>query len=537
MIKDRVEANETVPAASTDDLMSDVGLLRAVLESTADGILVVGERGEVVTANKRFAELWRIPEDLLARGDDEALIANVVSQLTNPDQFVARIKELYGSPNEDTDTLIFKDDRVFERYSSPLIRDGRVSGRVWSFRDITARRRAEESRIAVERKMRQSQKLESLGVLAGGIAHDFNNLLVSVLGHADLAAESLTAPAPALSHIEAIVSASKRAAEMCALMLAYSGKGRFVIEAVDWSALVKEMSHLLRVSLQEGVSLRLDLSEDLGPVEGDIAQLQQVVMNLVTNASDAVGERTGSISLTTGTVYCDEGELASCQVGGALPPGEYIFLEVRDDGCGMSEDVLSRIFDPFYSTKMTGRGLGLAATQGIVRGHNGALKVESTVGGGTTFTLLLPPSTKSTVRERGEIEYPRRKRVGEGCVLVVDDDLDVREVAVAILNSRGFSTLEAVDGEEALRIFEARRSEIRLVLLDLTMPRLGGTATFRLLRELDPDIRVLLMSGYNAQDTIARFAGQKLSGFLPKPFTMDSLLEQVFQVLEDECRS
>jgi len=277
------EPPRPVPATGAEEY------LRAVIESTADGLLVVGKDGRALSFNRRFAELWRIPEEVLETRDDERMIASVLEQLTDPDAFLTKIQELYNSTEESLDVLEFKDGRVFERYSSPLMQEGELAGRVWSFRDITERRKAENERLQLESRIRDTQRLESLGVLAGGIAHDFNNMLVGILGNADLAL-SMIQDRPRVAELVAdIVGAARQAADLCNELLAYSGKGSFVVKPVDVSQIVVDMAHLLEVSISKRVQIRYDFARDLPPVESDISQLRQVVMNLITNASDAIG--------------------------------------------------------------------------------------------------------------------------------------------------------------------------------------------------------------------------------------------------------
>ncbi|MCX7016947.1 MAG: PAS domain S-box protein, partial [Candidatus Sumerlaeota bacterium] len=296
-ITDRKRAEEA--------LQESEELRRDTLESTADGILVVDEAGKVVLANSRFAELWRIPQDLLASRDDAQLLEYVQSQLKAPEAFLAKVQELYQSDQTALDYVEFKDGRVFERFSSPLIREGRLAGRVWSFQDITARRRAEEERRKLEAQMQHVQKLESLGVLAGGIAHDFNNLLTGILGNADLALSDLSPVSPVREHLEEIEHASRRAADLCRQMLAYSGKGRFLLQTLDVSELVEEMQHMLEVSISKKAVLRYEFAPDLPPIEADATQIRQVIMNLVVNASEAIGEKSGVIAICSGAMECD----------------------------------------------------------------------------------------------------------------------------------------------------------------------------------------------------------------------------------------
>lgn len=407
---------------------------------------------------------------------------------------------------------------------------GQVVRLLGSVHDRTDEVRLEDERLRLERQMQQAQKLESLGVLAGGIAHDFNNLLVGIMGNASLATSETTLPASARTLLDEIEHAAQRAAELTRQLLAYAGKGRFVVEPVALSTVVEDMLTLVRSAMSRKAELHLDLARKLPAISADATQLRQIVMNLLTNASDALEDRPGMIRLRTGVQEVDEVYRNALVGGEPLQDGAYVFLEVSDSGVGMNAETVSRIFDPFFTTKFTGRGLGLAATRGIVRGHNGAIRVYSEPGKGTTFKLFFPPIPEEAVDRPAVL--PTSGWRGSGTVLVIDDEPAVRRVTRAILERLGFDVLEAVDGVVALETFVREREHIRLALLDLTMPRMDGEETFRRLRQLDPDVRVVLMSGYNSQNVTTQFAGKGLAGFVQKPFRADELEVQVRAVLE-----
>jgi len=403
-----------------------------------------------------------------------------------------------------------------------------------SGQDITDLRRLDAERRALEAKVQHAQKLESLGVLAGGIAHDFNNLLVGILGNASLALMDLEEDSPLREVIADIETTALRAADLTKQMLAYSGKGRFIVRAVDLNALVREMAQLLQTVISKRAVLRFELAADLPLVEADATQVRQVVMNLITNASDAIGSDAGAITLRTGVRSASRATRASSYGDDALPDGLYAFIEVEDTGCGMDAETMGRIFDPFFSTKFTGRGLGLAATLGIVRGHQGTIDVASAPTRGTTFTVLLPFTGNPEAAVRETIA-PRRERFrGTGAVLVVDDDETVRSVAQIMLERSGFTVLTARDGHEGVAMFDDGRAQISLVLLDLTMPTLDGEEAFRAMRRLRPDARVVLMSGYSSQELAARYAAEGLAGFVQKPFRLEELEACLTRVLDGE---
>jgi PAS domain S-box-containing protein len=408
--------------------------------------------------------------------------------------------------------------------ASPFTFDGRPAT-LLSALDTTDLVRAEEERRRLDLQMQQTQKLESLGVLAGGIAHDFNNLLVAILGNAGLALMELPPESPARQTVLDIETAAQRAAELTRQMLAYSGKGRFVIERLNLSRIVEEMAHLLEVSVSKRAVLKYRFAPDLPAVEGDATQIRQVIMNLITNASDAIGDRSGVISVSTGLMHADTAYLKSAYMDDDLPEGDYVYLEVADTGIGMDEATAARIFDPFFTTKFTGRGLGLAAVLGIVRSHRGAIKLYTEPGRGTTFKVLFPAAGPATPPAAAEAQS-RPAAPASGTILIVDDDETVRTVARRILEQAGYVVLTAADGHEAIERYRERPG-IDLVLLDMTMPHMDGEEAFRELRRIDPRVRVVLTSGYNEQDATERFAGKGLAGFIQKPYRPSDLLEKV----------
>ncbi len=394
------------------------------------------------------------------------------------------------------------------------------------------RMRAQEERRELEEQVRHAQKLESLGVLAGGIAHDFNNLLTGILGNADLALMTTNEDTGVGKSLREIKKSAERAAELSRQMLAYSGRGNFVIEPIDLNDVVAEMSNLLEVSISKKATLRCDLASGLPSIIGDATQLRQVIMNLITNASDAIGENEGVISVSTGVARCAQSDLSQCYAGSDLPEGMYVYVEVMDSGCGMSEDTVGRIFDPFFTTKFTGRGLGLAAALGIIRGHKGGIRVESEEGRGTTFRILFPTDGAS----HETIEARQTARAGGragGVVLLVDDEETVRLVGASMLEQSGFDVVTVADGTEAVEYFKEHKDEVGCVLLDLTMPRMDGRETFDELRRIRDDVRVVLSSGYSEQEVYGRFAGEGIAGFVQKPYLMDSLIGEIRRAMDD----
>jgi len=415
--------------------------------------------------------------------------------------------------------------------SSATIPDDLSQGVVFTALDITATRKLEEEQLALEVQMQRTQKLESLGVLAGGIAHDFNNILVSILGNADFALSELSPSTPVRPYIKEIVSASKRAADLCQQLLAYSGKGRFVIERLNLKELVEQMLHMLEVLISKNVILKCRFADQVPPVEADATQLRQIIMNLVINGSEAIENRSGVISINTGVMECDEEYLRTTFITEGLAPGIYSYIEVADTGKGMDTDTREKIFEPFFTTKFSGRGLGLAAVLGIIRGHHGAIKVYSEPGTGTTFKVILPASLDDSGMYEKESMERGAEWHSEGLILLVDDEETVRVVAKRFLQSFGFDVLTAEDGRVAVDLYTEHHARIDAVLMDLTMPRLDGEAAFSQMRVINPDVRVIFSSGYNEQEVTERFIGKGVIGFIQKPYLMAELKEVVKKVM------
>jgi signal transduction histidine kinase/CheY-like chemotaxis protein len=403
---------------------------------------------------------------------------------------------------------------------------------------LRARRRQYEvrdyiaERARTDEKLLQKQKLESLGILAGGVAHDFNNLLTGILGNASLALETIPPGSPPMRMLEDVIEASERAAHLTKQMLAYAGKGRFYVAPIQLSSLVREVSQLIKSSIPKNAHVRLDLAERLPWVEGDGSQIQQLIMNLVINAAEAIPTtEPGDVIVTTRQQHVDEEYLARLHAWGELPFGDYVALEVHDTGVGMDDETLRRIFDPFFTTKFAGRGLGLAATEGIVRGHKGLLKVFTAPGRGSTFKVLFPAMPDGKPPTEPTPEVPLQPATQSGTVLVIDDEEVVRRTAKAALERSGYDIVLAEDGAAGIRIFEAMGGKVSLVLLDLTMPGLSGEEVLRHIQSVSPNVRVILSSGYNELEVIRLFNGKGLAGFLQKPYTAATLIAKVNRVL------
>ena len=408
---------------------------------------------------------------------------------------------------------------VFDVSVSPLFNDdGVVTGCVHIMRDVTEHIRIEEDRKGMERQLQHTQKLESLGVLSGGIAHDFNNILTIILGHCYILKENIDSDAERETHVRMIESAANRAADLCQQMLAYAGKSPLLQTEFSMWMLVDEIVKMLTSAIKKNVIIKRDMKCDIPMIVGDSSQIQQVIMNLIINACEAIGENTGTVivGLKKTIILPDKPE--TDYFGNKILPGSYACLEVSDSGCGMSGETIQRVFEPFYTTKFAGRGLGMSAILGIVKAHNGSLHLTSTPGAGTTFKVYFPLTT-----EQGPVETEPRTDLIETVlskitILLVDDEESLRNMESALLEVLGFETISAANGCEALEIYKARGSEIDLVLLDLIMPEMGGVEAYHELRKIDKTVPIVICSGYGVESVSDVIAADPKSGFLHKPY-------------------
>ncbi|MFO0815197.1 MAG: PAS domain-containing protein [Gemmatales bacterium] len=419
--------------------------------------------------------------------------------------------------------------RYFHVRIQPL-RDiaGNIVGTVGVAQDVTEQKQQEEQQRELEQRLQHAQKLESLEVLAGGIAHDFNNLLTGMLGYSSLALAELSRDAAVVPMIHEIEKAAQRAAELSRQMLAYSGKGKFVIETIRLDQLVNEMVGLLRTIVSSKAHLHLTLEP--ASIEGDATQIRQVVMNLITNASDAV-QNEGVIVIRTGQRFFPAHELHSRAMQSQLTSGEYVFLEVEDNGTGIPAATLDKIFDPFFTTKFTGRGLGLASVRGIVRGHRGLIQVESSIGSGTRFRIILPVASSDTSEAVAVSPPPAVAKVNQGTILVVEDEPAVMRFIQFVLEQAGYVVVTGVDGQQGLQLFNERMNSLSLAVIDLTMPQINGIEMVKQIRKQNATIPVILMSGYAEEDVTLKASGLCYQGFLQKPFRPQELLSIVRQTM------
>jgi two-component system cell cycle sensor histidine kinase/response regulator CckA len=503
---------------------------KLILDCAAEGIYGVDLEGRISFANPAAARMlgWEVHEligmcahELLRHGR-----AQPAPLLADGCPICEAVRG--GIVRQGADALFRRKDGTefpVDFVSSPIRQHGQLTGAVVVFRDTSERKRAENERRQLEARIQQAQKLESLGMLAGGLAHDFNNLLLSVLCNASLAMECLPQHSDAHGFLDRIVKSGRRASELTRQMLAYAGHARYDVQPLALNPLVEEIADLMRAALPKQVKLDLQLAPDLPLVEGDASQLQQILMNLFMNGSEAIGPQAGTVCARTYLRTMTAAELAGDYIGHGLAPGAYVCLEVTDTGCGMGPAVLARIFDPFFTTKTTGRGLGLSALLGIVRSHHGAVRVSSALGQGTTFTLLFPPAARNASQDT--LHQPVTELPAGATVLVIDDEEDIREVVQAVLESRGARVLTAKDGAAGIEQFRRSAGDINVVLLDMTMPGIGGEAVLEEILSIRPSARVLLSSGFGEEQTLSRLRDRRAAGFVPKPYTAQALVDRI----------
>lgn len=522
----QAEAGEKEAKTELEDVLDQLPVLVWSAHVTSDGTMLPVRTIELPALTERpvesFAEwpdAWYeaiLEED---RAEVTSKIEKLSSGLTTEAELAYRV---VGADGE----ILHLEDTIRSRPSG----EGRRMAGV--IRDVTEIKNAEMETRKLEERFEQAQKLESLGVLAGGIAHDFNNLLVGVLGHSRLAAEDLPDDSPVQKSIQSIDRAARRAADLCRQMLAYAGKVPVSIGTLDLRETVEEIGELLRASLSSSSAIDYQFDSELSAIQADGSQIQQVVLNLITNAAEALGDSGGKVTLSVKNRFMKREDLAEMDFGDGLEPGLYVLLAVQDTGCGMDEVTQRRIFEPFYTTKFTGRGLGLAAVIGIVRGHGGGIRIESRLGEGSLISVAFPASEKEVTREE-PIESVADWR-GSGKVLVVEDEDSARELAVIVLKRKGFEVLEASDGYEGLEVFKKNADEIRCVLLDLAMPNMDGDEAHKEIRKLRPQVPTILCSGYPEQDAVSRFSDLNPSGFIEKPYSPEVLVARVRESLKAE---
>ncbi len=507
---------------------------RNLVESISDVIFEIDELGTLTYISPVVRNMAGYEaEDLIGKSflefvhpEDRDVLMKRFSELTEGVEYPWEYR-LMGKSGE---------VRYVRTYTRPIMKKNIFEGARGTLIDITDRKKLEEQRLEMERKLLQTQKLESLGVMAGGIAHDFNNQLAVILGNLELALTDQTLDPKTRLSMENAVKASERSAELSRQMLIYSGSAFYLPNDIHLDELLNRNFGLMKLGVSEHVSLSLDSSDTLPLINGDPEQIQRVIMNLLTNASEAIGDTKGYVTIRTGVMDCDSAYLSHSRLQEKPQPGRFVFLEVVDNGYGMNDETLQRTFDPFFTTKFWGRGLGMPEVMGIVKGHHGTIMVDSQIGEGTTIRVLFPavvldqPSFK-TREVVAAIDSNSGSADGRKTILVVDDEELVRGMVLSRLGVLGYDTIQASDGEEGVRIFQARSNEIDLVILDLAMAKMNGVEAFGELISIKPDVKVILCSGYTEDAELQSFPGQRPAGVLHKPYKMENLKRELERLL------
>ncbi|HKK20900.1 MAG TPA: PAS domain S-box protein [candidate division Zixibacteria bacterium] len=517
---------------SEEELAVSNSLLRATLESTADGILVVDQKGRVATINRRFMEMWLIPDHIAAGGDDRELINTVLEQLVDPDAFLERVKQLYDAPLEESfDVLRFKDNRVFERYSTPQRIGNKIVGRVWSFRDVSARVRAEEEREQLRDQYFQAQKMEAIGQLAGGVAHDFNNLLQIMLGYTECAREETVENSKVASSLGQVESAIQQARGLVGQLLTFSRRRPLNVERFELDGAVARLSKMVSRLIGENIELVFKPGAPRCRVEADRILIEQVILNLCVNARDAMTDG-GTLTIETRCMSKirkgkDRGDV--CEV---------VRMRISDTGCGMDKETLKHIFEPFFTTKGVGKGtgLGLASAFGAIKQHNGTIEVHSRPGEGTRFDVLLPVADIGEIVERTVVRGGAVEG-GQETILVAEDDEVIRDLTRRILTKAGYSIIEAKDGIEAIELFRSNVDTVDLLLLDLMMPRKGGREVYQAVQHIRPGLPAIFASGFSKETLEMNLNENPNTALIQKPFRREQLLHEIRAVLDQHSGS
>ncbi len=506
-------------------------ILSTQQEATSDGILVVSGSGDIVSSNRRFAELWGISQEIIDSMSDERALQSVMEKLVSPGELMNKVRYLFANPDQRSeDEIHLKDGRTFERYSAPMLEaDGRNIGRVWYFRDISARKRAEKERENLEEQLRASQKMEAIGSLAGGIAHDFNNLLSVILSYTGFAIEVSPANSGIQKDLLEVKKAAARAVALTRQVLAFSRKQVLQPVPVNLNQIATGVEKMLQRILGEDIEYLQVLAPDLGLTLADPGQIEQILMNLVINARDAMVEG-GKLTIETANIELDE-EYAAHHV--AVKPGSYVQLVVTDTGCGMDAETRTRVFEPFFTTKGTGTGLGLSTVYGIVKQSGGTLWVYSELGKGTTFKIYLPRELSATAATVTKPSMTSTRATGTETILVVEDEESLRRVALRSLTAVGYTVLTAANAREALFTSTQHAGEIHLLLTDVVMPRMSGRALAQELAKTRPNLKVVYMSGYTDNTVVQHGILEAGMYFLAKPFTSADLRQKIRAVLDD----
>ncbi|MDD2309017.1 MAG: PAS domain S-box protein [Desulfuromonadaceae bacterium] len=514
------------------ELLESNELLQAVINGSEGAIFVKDRYSRILLANPTFLRLMEKSfEEVVGKQHTEIHSdPEIAGTIYENDRRImeSRQAEMIEEVVQGHDGL-----HIFLSYKMPRFdTDGRVIGIICVSHDITKIRKAEEDRLVLERQFQQAQKMESLGVLAGGVAHDFNNILTIILGHCHILNKEINSGMTFKEHVQQIEAAGSRAVGLCRQMLTYAGQSAQVQVRVNLWPLVDGVVEMLKSAIKKNVTVKLDLRHDVPELTGDNVQIQQVVMNLILNAAEAIGDKSGTIKVALKNTHIQTGQSDTDFMGNTIPTKKYACLEVSDTGCGIDKENERRVFEPFYTTKSAGRGLGMSAVLGIVKSHDGALRLTSGPGIGTTIQVYFPLPDKDcsieTIQASGFVPSAKAR----GTVLLVDDEVTMRVIGSALLNAMGFSTITASNGREALDIYNQRKNEVDLILMGLIMPEMAGIDSYRLLREISRSIPIVICSGFGDDRIWGGIANDEHAAVVQKPYKSNQLQDTLITLLD-----
>ncbi|MCF8067139.1 MAG: PAS domain S-box protein [Desulfobacterales bacterium] len=505
-------------------LRESEALFKAVFDSITEGIMVVGNDGKISKVNKRFLKMWGLPFRNTECFNLDNILTYINRHLKNSDLFYLDVKKDAWSSELLMIEIELTDDRIFQWFSDPLIKDKKEAGRIYYFRDVTEKKKNLRKKRKIEERTQQAQKMETIGRIAGGVAHDFNNLLTGIIGTCESFIQTRTVMDQELrEYNDAITNTAKRAGDLTKKLLDFSRKGKFISKTIDIHQTLKDaISILQRSNLDRTTVIQMKLNAEPSCVVGDPSQLQNVFLNIGLNAIDAMPEG-GTLTISTSNKFLDSN--SAVHISDEFVAGHYVLISISDTGMGMTEDVMANIFEPFFTTKGSGcgTGLGLSAVYGSIKNHNGRINVSSNPGKGAEFLIYLPEDHNKI---ESEVLMPETMSGERFCILLVDDDELVRVKYGEALQHSGHHVLLASNGEEAVEIYQRKQDIIELVILDMVMPEMDGKDTFIALNYINPDIKVLIVSGYSNQNAIQELLIRGAVGFLQKPYTLDELSAQ-----------
>jgi PAS domain S-box-containing protein len=516
---------------SERDLRESEKKLQVIFDSSEAGIIVVSPIGIITFANKRMASMFGMSLNELVGTSyfDYVHESEKQTGVECMEQVIlGKIKSVefdrHYIRKDGTDLWGHLTGTRFENV------DGSIRDQIIVISDITESKRAEEEKRLLELQLQHAQKLESLGVLAGGIAHDFNNILTVITGSCFLMQMD---GADAKKNILTIEKATERAAALCRQMLAYAGKAPIVHTQVNMGEVLDDMIDLLKTTIPKTTEINFDKASTIPFIKGDSSQLSQIVLNIVINASEAIGDVQGEIRISLSTTEIKAEQIVIDYLGNTIPVGSYVRLEISDNGSGMDDEIKRRIFEPFYTTKFTGRGLGMSAILGIIKGHQGALQLESQLGQGTTFKVFLPAQSDKSISNRSSLPTPHTAWQGSGTILLVEDEEQILLVAKLMLEKLGHTVIEASNGREALDMFQKHIDDIVLVVTDIGMPIMDGYQLFSELKKLNPNLPIIIASGFGNTVVTSHIPRKDIAALINKPYDFDRIRDVMKNVMDD----